>query len=170
MLRWMGAVLLVLSSGFISMNEVIRSHQRIRALKALSEALAAMRGELLERHVPLPDLAERLALRQKQPAAEFFGTVAFNLLRRELPFSAAWEMALRETEPLCLLPEERQALENLGAVLGRGGAAEQGEALRRAEKQLELFLDLEEKERMKRNKVRAALGAGAGVMLAILLL
>ena len=68
------------------------------------------------------------------------------------------------------LRSEEQALENLGAVLGRGGAAEQGEALRRAEKQLELFLDLEEKERMKRNKVRAALGAGAGVMLAILLL
>ena len=170
MLRWMGAVLIVLSSGLISMNEVIRSHQRIRALKALSEALAAMRGELSERHIPLPELSERLALRQKQPAAEFFGTVSVNLLRRELPFSAAWEMALRETEPLCLLPEEQQAMENLGRKLGRSNLAQQTEAILATEKKLALFLELEEREHMKKSRLRAALGVGAGAMLAILLL
>ena len=170
MLRWMGAVLIVLSSGLISMNEVIRSHQRIRALKALSEALTAMRGELSERHIPLPELSEHLALRQKQPAAEFFGTVSVNLLRRELPFSAAWEMALRETEPLCLLPEEQQAMENLGRKLGRSGLAQQTEAILATEKKLALFLELEEREHMKKSRLRAALGVGAGAMLAILLL
>ena len=170
MLRWFGAALVVLSSGLISMNEVIRSRQRIRALKVLAEALAAMRGELSERHMPLPELTEHLAARQKQPAAEFFGAVTVNLIRRELPFSTAWEMALRETEPLCLLPEERQAMENLGRQLGRSGVAEQADAILSAEKKLALFLELEERERMKKNRLRAAIGAGAGAMLAILLL
>ena len=170
MLRWFGAVLVVLSSGLISMNEVIRSRQRIRALKVLVEALAAMRGELSARHMPLPELTERLAARQKQPAAEFFGAVTVNLLRRELPFSAAWEMALRETEPLCLLSEERQAMENLGRQLGRSGLDRQTEAILAAEKKLALFLELEEREHMKKSRLRAAMGVGAGAALAILLL
>ena len=146
MLRWIGAALVVLCSAMLSMNEVIRSRQRIRALHALLDALGAMRAELAQRRTPMPELLEHLTARQRQPAAEFFGTAAVNLIRRELPFSTAWEMALRETEPLCLLPEEL------------------------AEKKLALFLELEERERMKKNRLRAALGAGAGAMLAILLL
>lgn len=170
MLRWVGAALIVLSSALISMNSVVRSRQRIRALEALTQALNEMCAELTDRRTPLPELTERLASRQKQPAAEFFGAVTFNLLRRELPFYAAWEMALRETEPLCLLPEERQAMENLGRQLGRSGAGLQEEALLAAEKKLALFLQLEESEHLKKGRIRAALGAGAGAMLAILLL
>ena len=86
MLRWAGAALVVLSSALISMNAVIRTRQRIRALRVLAEALGAMRAELADRRTPLPELTERLASRQKQPAAEFFGAVTVNLLRRELPF------------------------------------------------------------------------------------
>ena len=170
MLRWVGAALLVLSSSLISMNAVVRSRQRIRALNALIEAMCAMRTELADRRTPLTELTERLSARQKQPAAEFFGAVTVNLLRRELPFSAAWEMALRETEPLCLLPEEQQVMENLGSRLGRSGTAQQEEAISAAEKKLRLFLELEDREHMKKSRLRAALGAGAGAMLAILLL
>ena len=170
MLRWIGAVLVVLCSAMLSMNEVIRSRQRIRALHALLDALGAMRAELAQRRTPMPELLEHLTARQRQPAAEFFGTAAVNLIRRELPFSTAWEMALRETEPLCLLPEELQLMENLGRRLGRGGLSDQTSAIQLAEKKLALFLELEERERMKKNRLRAALGAGAGAMLAILLL
>ena len=79
-------------------------------------------------------------------------------------------MALRETESLCLLPEERQLMESLGRQLGRSGAGEQSAVILRTEKKLGLFLELEEKERLKRSRLRAAAGAGAGLMLAILLL
>jgi stage III sporulation protein AB len=170
MLRWIAAVLVVLSSTLIGMNDVIRSRQRVSSLRVLSDALGVLRAELTERRIPLPELLERLAARQRQPAAEFFGTVNVNLVRRELPFSTAWEMALRETESLCLLPEELQAMENLGRQLGKSGAMQQGEAILAAEKKLALFLDLEERERMKKSRLRAAVGAGAGAMLAILLL
>jgi stage III sporulation protein AB len=136
----------------------------------LLEALDAMREELTERRAPLPELLERLAGHQRQPAAEFFAAAAMSMTRRELPFSTAWEMALRETEPLCLLPEERQALENLGRQLGRSGADRQTEAILATEKKLALFLELEEREHMKKSRLRAVLGAGAGAMLAILLL
>ena len=170
MLRWLGAALVVICSSLLSMNEVLRSRQRIRALRVLSESMQAMRLEVEERHTTLPELLEKLAARQKQPAAELFSAAAINLNRRELPFSAAWEMALRETESLCLLPEERQLMESLGRQLGRSGAGEQSAVILRTEKKLGLFLELEEKERLKRSRLRAAAGAGAGLMLAILLL
>ncbi len=170
MMRWIGAVLIVLCSGLLSMNEVLRSRQRIRALRELMYAMSDLRTELTERRTPLPELLEKLGVREKQPAAELFCAASINLSRRELPFSAAWEMALRETESLCLLPEEMLALENLGRILGKSGTVQQTDAILAAEKKLALFLELEEKEHLRKSRLRAALGAGAGATLAILLL
>ena len=73
-------------------------------------------------------------------------------------------------DPLLLRPEERQALLALGHILGRSDSAEQAAAIRNAEERLRLFTELEDKECMKRSRVRAAVGTGAGIMLAILLL
>ena len=66
--------------------------------------------------------------------------------------------------------EERQVMENLGRQLGKSGIGQQSESIKAAESKLALFVELEERERMKNNRLRAALGAGAGAMLAILLL
>lgn len=170
MLRWIGAALLVLCSSMISMNAVLRSRQRIRALEALHSALRAMEEELCARRTPLPDLLRRLSPELPQPAAELFSSADLNLTRRELPFSAAWEMAVKETEGLYLLPEEERALTDLGRQLGRSGVQEQGAAIRSAGQRVKLFLELEEKEHLKKSRLRAAAGAGAGIMLAILLL
>ena len=170
MLRWACAALVVLCSAMISMNSVLRSQQRIRGLEALMEGLRGMEEELCRRHTPLPELMVRLSGEARQPAAELFSTAALNLTRRELPFSAAWEMALKETETLFLLPEEERALADLGRALGKSGAEDQGTAIRRTGQKLRLFLELEQKQHMKKSRVRAAVGTGAGVMLAILLL
>lgn len=170
MLKWMGAILVVSCSTWLSMGRVFRSRQRVRALNALLDGLSMLRGELHGRAAPLPELLGRLACSVPQPAGALFGMTAEHLTRRELPFPAAWDMALQETETLALLPEERQAMLTLGGVLGRSGLEEQCRELERTEAKLRLFLDLEQKERMKRGQVFAAVGAGTGAMLAILLL
>ena len=170
MLRWLGASLVVLCSSLLSMNAVLRSWQRIRALRVLAEAIQAMRLELEEHRLPLPSLLERLGSSQRQPAAELFSTAAVHMSRRDLPFSSAWEMALRETESLSLRPEELQVMENLGRQLGKSNTGNQTEIILKTEKKLALFLELEEKERLKHNRLRAAAGVCAGLVLAILLL
>lgn len=170
MLRWLGAALLVLCSSLLSMNAVLRSRQRIRGLEALIQGLRTMEGELRHRRTPLPELMLCLSSEAAQPAAELFSLAAMNLTRRELPFAAAWEMALKEAEDLYLLPEEHRALDALGRILGKSPAQEQEEAIRNTEQRLRLFLELEQREHLKKSRVRAAVGAGAGVMLAILLL
>ena len=170
MLKWMGALLVVSCSSLLSMSRVLRSRQRVRALNALLDGLCLLRGELSASAPALPALLISLSRKATQPAAELFGAVAEHLQRDEQSFSSAWELALGETESLLLLPEEHQALLTLGAVLGRNSAAEQCAEVQRTEAKLRLFLELEEKERMKQNRVYAAVGTGAGAMLAILLL
>lgn len=170
MLKWFGAILVVSCTSFLSMSRVLRSRQRIRALNALLDGLCLLREELTVAAPPLPALMFSLSRNAPQPAAELFGAAAEHLQRQERSFSEVWELALDETESLALLPEERQALLTLGAVLGRNSTASQCAETQRTEAKLRLFLELEEKERMKQNKVYAAVGTGAGAMLAILLL
>ena len=170
MLKWLGAILVVSCSAFLSMGQVLHSRQRVRALNALLDGLCLLRGELSASAPPLPALLISLSRSAPQPAAELFGAAAENLQREERSFPEAWEKAISETESLSLLPEERQTLLTLGAVLGRSTAEEQCAAAQRTEAKLRLFLELEEKERMKQSRVYAAVGTGAGAMLAILLL
>ena len=170
MLRWFCAAVVVLCSALLSMNEVIRSRERVESLHALMEALGMLRDELVSLRVPLPELLRLLAGRCRGPAVRIFLETGSCVEKRELSVSAAWEKAIGGLDPLLLRQEERQALLALGRVLGRSGSEEQAAAIRRTEERLRLFTELEEKECVKRSRVRAALGAGAGVMLAILLL
>ena len=170
MLKWAGAILVVCCSALLSMSRVLHSRQRVRALNALLDGLCLLRSELRTTSPAMPALMEDLAHSAPQPAAELFGAAAEHLNRQSLSFSESWERALRETESLELLPEERQTLLTLGAVLGRDSAAAQCAETERTEAKLRLFLDLEQKERLKQGQVFAAVGTGAGAMLAILLL
>ncbi len=170
MVRILGAVLVVGCCSLLGLVTAGRSAQRLRSLRSLLSALEQMKAELSELLMPLPELMLGLRLRAEQPAAEFFAQVGWLTEKKRLPFRTAWEQAAEETESLCLRPEETKALSALGAVLGRYDAETQSAAVERTIRQLTLFRELEEKDRARRNKVSAALGLGAGITLAILLL
>ena len=169
MVKAIGAVLVMCCCTLLGLATVGRSGQRLRSLGSLLAALDQMKAELEDLLPPLPDLLGNLRLRTEQPAAEFFSQVIWLTEKKRLPFREAWEQAA-ETEALCLRPEETKALSALGAVLGRYDAETQCAAVERASRRLALFRDLEEKDRARKNRVSAALGAGAGITLAILLL
>ena len=170
MVRILGAVLVVGCCSLLGLVTAGRSAQRLRSLGSLLAALEQMKAELSGLLVPLPELMLDLRLRAEQPAAEFFAQVGWLADKKRLPFCDAWEKAAAETEALCLRPEEEKALAALGAVLGRFDAETQCAGLDRLMGQLTLFRELEEKDRERRNRVSAALGLGAGITLAILLL
>ena len=106
----------------------------------------------------------------EQPAAEFVSQVMWLTEKKHLPIRDAWERASLETDSLCLRPEETKALAALGEVLGRYDAETQCAAVERTRQRLALVRELEEKDRARKNRLSAALGAGAGITLAILLL
>lgn len=170
MLRTLGAILVVGCCSLLGLVTAGRSAQRLRSLGSLLSALEQMTAELAGLLMPLPELMLSLRIRAEQPAAEFFAKVYWLAEKKRLPFCDAWEQAVKETEALCLRPEEEKALAALGAVLGRYDADTQCAAADRLIGQLTLFRELEEKDRARRGKVSAALGLGAGITLAILLL
>ncbi len=170
MIKALGALLVVSCCTLLGLATVGRSAQRLRSLRSLLAALEEMKAELGTLLTPLPELALTLRLRAEQPAAEFFSRVYRLSEKKRLPFREAWERAAEETEALCLRPEEMKALSALGAVLGRYDAETQCEAVEHAIQRLTLFRELEEQDRSRKNRVSTALGLGAGVTLAILLL
>lgn len=170
MVKALGAVLVVSCCTLLGLATVGRSGQRLRSLGSLLSALDQMKAELEDLLPPLPDLLGSLRLRAEQPAAEFFSRVIWLTEKKRLPFRNAWEQAAEETDALCLRPEETKALAALGAVLGRYDPETQCAAVERARLRLALFRELEEKDKARKNRLSAALGAGAGITLAILLL
>ena len=170
MLRWFCAAVVVLCSALLSMNEALRCRERVEGLHALREALGMLRDALVSLRAPLPELLRLVAGRCREPASLIFLGTERYMDQKELSVSEAWEKAVNDLDPGLLRPEEHKALLALGRVLGRSGSAEQAEAIRGAEERIRLFTELEEKECAKRSRIRAAVGTGAGVMLAILLL
>ena len=170
MVKAVGAMLVVSCCTLLGLAAAGRSALRLRSLRSLLGALDLMKAELESLLPPLPELMLDLRLRAEQPASEFFSRVSWLTEKKRLPFRDAWEQAVEETEALCLRPEEAKALAALGAVLGRYDAETQAGALQGAKQRLTLFRELEEKDRTRKNRLSAALGAGAGITLAILLL
>lgn len=168
MVKALGALLVVCCCALLGLVTAGRSAQRLRSLRSLLAALDQMKAELEGLLTPLPELL--LRLQTEQPASEFISRVSWLAEKKRLPFRSAWEQAAEETEALCLRPEETKALAALGAVLGRYDAETQCAALERCRQRLSLFRELEEKDRARKNRLSAALGAGAGVTIAILLL
>ena len=170
MVKALGAVLVVSCCTLLGLVTVGRSHQRLRSLGSLIAALDQMKAELEDLLPPLPDLLGSLRLRAEKPAAEFFAQVLWLTEKKRIPFRDAWERAAEETDALFLRREETQALSALGAVLGRYDPEAQCAAVERARQRLALFRELEEKDKARKDRLSAALGAGAGITLAILLL
>ena len=170
MVKALGAALVVSCCTLLGLVTVGRSNQRLRSLGSLLAVLDQLKAELEDLLPPLPDLLGRLRFRAEQPAAEFVSQVIWLTEKKRLPFQEAWEQGVRETDALCLRPEEAKALSALGAVLGRYDPETQCAAVERTRQRLALFRDLEEKEKARKNRLSAALGAGAGITLAILLL
>ena len=170
MVKALGALLVVSCCTLLGLVTVGKSNQRLRSLGSLLAILDQMKAELEGLLPPLPDLLGSLRLRAEQPAAEFVSQVMWLTEKKHLPIRDAWERASLETDSLCLRPEETKALAALGEVLGRYDAETQCAAVERTRQRLALFRELEEKDRARKNRLSAALGAGAGITLAILLL
>lgn len=171
MLRWLAAAVIVGVCTLLGVNASGRSRQRVKALTGLISSLEIMKSEISSSLTPLPEIIKLLREQTREPAAELYRR-CYELMntRRARAFRETWRRALSESDSLCLLDEEEQALLELGMLLGRYEPQQQSEAIDRTQKRLELFLQLEEKEQAEKSRISAALGAGAGITLAMILL
>lgn len=169
MLRALGAGVIIICCTLLGLNATGRSRQRVKALSGLIASFEIMKSEICSGLTPLPELMKLLSEQSAQPAAGLYRR-CLGMTGGRRSFREVWRQAISESDELCLLDEEEQTLLELGLTLGRYEAEEQRPAIDKAQKRLELFLSIEEKEQANKKRVSTALGAGAGIMLAILLI
>lgn len=165
-----GAALIIAALVLGALSYLKQRRERMRLLEQLSAALNMAAGELSLRALPLPRLFELLSGRAQGAAAEFFAALCDGMDRLgEENFSTLWDKAAREKLPE-LMPEEREELKRLGAVLGRYELERQLEALRACAAVFDGALCRARRDYPDRRRLTLGLSACAGVLLIILLI
>lgn len=170
MFRLMGAALLIAGSAALGLAGVGRLDGRVRDLQGLLAGVEVLQRELGWRLAPIPEALELAAGAAGGRAARFFHWCAGQ--SAELggrSFRQVWEEGLDICQ-LRLDREDREPVEQLGAVLGRYDGDSQRQALEHTSSRLERrqFLAAEERRRM--GRVYSVLGMTAGLFLVILLI
>lgn len=170
MLKIIGSVLVICCCTLLGLKATGRTQQHIRALRGLLSSLEIMKSEILDMLTPIPELMTLLSEQAQEPTRGMF--LKCLCLMREggcRSFRESWRRSVLETSDLCLLPEEEEVLCELGISLGRYNAEDQCRAIDKAAKRLDVFLQLEEKDKSERGRVNAVLGLGTGITVAMLL-
>lgn len=168
MTKLIGALLIV--AAFSLAGAVVSAELRVRArrIAALCSALELMRGEVVDRLAPVPEIAERLAASGPEESREFFSRLTAemeDLGKRE--FSEIWSSS---AGVLRLRQDEHEALCGLGRSLGRYGADEQDAAISRCMALLGAFAKKAEEEAASGTRLYGGLGVTIGLLLAVVLI
>lgn len=117
-IKWIGAILVIVSCGGVGFVSASLYKQQESSLQQLSQILEYMTWELEYRLTPLPDLCDKAAQQAKSSLGSFFELLARNLGSQIAPnVEHCVVAALEETKDLPKLTAF--ALKQLGASLGQ---------------------------------------------------
>jgi len=168
MIRVVGALLIVAAFSLAGAGVSAELRARARRLNALCSALELMRGEVVDRLAPVPEIAERLAVSGPEESRAFFRRLSTEMENLgERAFSEIWSSCAGS---LGLRQEEREALCGLGRCLGRYGADEQDAAISRCMALLGGFAKKAEEEAASGARLYGGLGVTVGLLLAVVLI
>ena len=160
-----GAAFLISGGAILGLAAVKRLNDRAKTLASLVSAMDYLHAEVKFGLTPLPDVMRKLAF--NYPG--LFFSRCEKQVTPENGFSGIWKSALKETR-LPLRPEELQALEELGNVLGRFEAGAQENAITLAKERLRASHITARDEQMSKSRLFGFLGAALGAVTAILLI
>ena len=167
-MRAAGAVLVVLSCSVFGLSMAKTLRIRVEFLRGIAGALALLRNELCESLLPVCEVLEALASDRASPSNKFFAR-CFSLFESG-DLKNAWVTAAMACGAWGMDSEECRILAGLDSVIGRYEAGKQRELIDRVIVYLDGRIKLAEEENRRQYKLRAALGLGSGLMLAILML
>lgn len=169
MYKIVGGVMVVAAGAYAGLNAAQALRQRAAVLRGLETALTLMAAEVAERLTPLDEAAVLLADNPSPPVAAFFRRIAADAADADETFSGRWRRSLNCFRPP-LAAQEYQALERLGAVLGRYSADYQGQMISAASVRIAQLAQAAESDAAGRGRMLAALGLCGGLFAVILLL
>jgi stage III sporulation protein AB len=142
----------------------------VAALHSLTQALELLERELDFHLPPMGELLLAVSQRCQEPASAFLRACGENMARLDgRPLSQLWHRAARQLLP-ALKPCDFQALDCVGAVLGRYDGEGQRHAIAAARDRLNTLLSDAVQERRRQGRVYGAVSVTAGIFLTILLL
>ncbi|NLK52690.1 MAG: stage III sporulation protein AB [Syntrophomonadaceae bacterium] len=151
MLKLFGALLVVITGGFIGFGIAEKYRLRPLQLRAIQSSLMMLQTEISYTATPLPEALNRVAARCEFSAKELFAETARGLQKKQgLTASEAWASTLLNWQKKTVLkPGELSILHNLGEVLGTSEREEQIKHLLLAREQLHEEEVKAEKDRSK---------------------
>lgn len=167
-MKMLGFVMVILSCSVFGLNMARGLSRRGEFLQGLCTALTVLRNELCISLMPVADVLRQLAADERNSASEFFKQ-CFAELDSE-GFKTAWSAAALGGKTWGLEVDECRILAELGGVIGRYEAEKQRELIDRVITYFENRARLADEEKRRQFKLRAALGVGSGLMIAILML
>lgn len=169
MLRLLGGLLLTAGTTAVGLGFSRRLGARVRVLSQICSAIEIMRGEILTKMTPIPELFQKLADELDEPVAQLFSRALEGMQSLgSRSFLRIWREAIQKSAELMLSEDEQAALGELGYVLGRYGSTEQAAILDFAKRRFEGFLEQAREQREKRGKSGVIFGLAAGLLVLIL--
>jgi len=170
MLRILGLAMIVTASSAVGFGFAGGIRRQWVQLSALLGALGCMKSEILCRLTPIPELFSVLADYSEGAVGELFARCAAACRQNRCsPPSAVIKDALAGTPGLCLGPDARRALLELGMALGKFDMEGQCRAIGLAEARLQRELELLGQSRRARCRSYETIGVCAGLAIAVLL-
>lgn len=169
MLRLVGAALIFVGAGYAGWQASGELIAGTRQIQELMEALKALERELAFRLTPLPELLFSVGTRTEGPLGAFFVQCSRHAQSGDGMFTENWD---REAEGLKdrLDAYSMDCLLRLGHGIGRYHWEEVKELIASLAKELEMHLQKERQENIRKGQVYRTLSITAGAFLIILFL
>ncbi len=168
MIRWVGALLVLIGAGSFGGSRAVQYYRRARQLRELKSAVEMIRCEINYTLLPLPQLYSGVADRLTGATAQFFRELG-RLLEVGTPRQRAAQKAM-EAVPALLLPNDaRMTLLELCGTLGRYDLDGENRMLSLSGQRIGAALERCEAEKKPMARSCAAVAVSAGIALVILM-
>lgn len=171
MLKGIGAVLIILSSGLLGIMLSGKYSLRPKELRKLRFSLQLLETEIVYGSTPIPYACYNVGCKSDKPWSQFFHSVSRSLLeRRFFSMEEAWNEGIAE----CLSNSyinlaDKELLRNFGRIIGKSDTEDQKKHFKLIYAQLEHQEKIAEDERKNNEKMYKSMGFLVGAALLIIL-
>ena len=169
MLKAAGAITIICISVWYGLSGYIKQKTRLRAINDMISALIIIKGEISIKQTPVPEMLRFLAGATEGSVRQIFENCRSRLsLIGRKTFFEIWSESVSDDGTIGA--EEREAIIDLGRVLGRYDTETQTASIDRVYSELERIREKVNEKMHKTGKAQAAVCAAAGLIIVIILI
>jgi len=171
MIKGIGALLIVISSGLLGILIASKYSIRPKEIRKLRFSLQMLETEIVYGSTPIPYACYNVGCKSDNPWKSFFLDVSDNLLKRKcFSMEEAWNQAiLNNLHDSCLNQTDIELLRNFGKIIGKSDTEDQKKHFKLIYAQLEHHEKMAEEERKTNEKMYKSMGFLLGAAILIIL-